>query len=266
MTENVPNVPAGDGNTKSPAYRYCFTFNNHVPEDIPILEHMLKEHCKKFLFQEEKGEETGTIHLQGAIWLKSKKRLDWLKKNINSRIHWEQMRNEAASIEYCKKAETAAGVKVSFGFPRPIEVITELRPWQKDLETYLTTTKPDNRKIIWYSDDKGGMGKTAFVRYMINKYGSRVMFVRGAKTSDVMNMVFNHELKDMDICFLDVPRESAGIVSYTALECIKDGLIVNTKYETGYKIFNSPHLVVFANQEPDRARLSEDRWDVRTFD
>ena len=38
-------------------------------------------------------------------------------------------------------------------------------------------------------------------------------------------------------------------------------MICNTKYETGVKIFNSPHIICFANFPPDNLeQLSADRW------
>ena len=39
-------------------------------------------------------------------------------------------------------------------------------------------------------------------------------------------------------------------------------MICNTKYETGMKLFNSPHLIVFSNFYPDTDKLSADRWKI----
>jgi hypothetical protein len=76
-----------------------------------------------------------------------------------------------------------------------------------------------------------------------------------------MNLVFN---QDMDACrgvFFDIPRSNRGNISYASLECIKNGMVCNTKYETGVKVFNSPHIFIFANFEPEEPdKLSADRW------
>jgi hypothetical protein len=41
-------------------------------------------------------------------------------------------------------------------------------------------------------------------------------------------------------------------------------MICNTKYETGVKVFNSPHIFVFANFPPDKPdELSNDRWIIK---
>ena len=61
----------------------------------------------------------------------------------------------------------------------------------------------------------------------------------------------------------DIPRANRGHISYASLECIKNGMVCNTKYETGVKIFNSPHVFIFANFPPDdEGQLSEDRWHI----
>lgn len=269
MSKNVPNVPAADGNTKPAAdngqYRYCFTFNNYEERDVPILYDILKEHCKKFVFQEEKGDVEGTKHLQGSIWLKSKKRLDWLKNNLNHRIHWEKMRNQQASIDYCQKEDTRVGKVYKFGFPNEIKIITNLLKWQCDLETEIMTNEPNDRTVTWIVDRVGGAGKTQFVKYMLLKHINKVFLVRGSKASDVYNQIINQDLNDVRAIFIDVPRESAGVINMQAIECIKDGMIVNTKYETGMKIFNSPHVIVFSNNPPNIKTLSFDRWDIRKY-
>ncbi len=65
----------------------------------------------------------------------------------------------------------------------------------------------------------------------------------------------------------DIPRSSKGNVSYATLEAVKNGLICNTKYETGVKVFNPPHVIVFANFPPDdESQLSADRWHIISLD
>ena len=61
---------------------------------------------------------------------------------------------------------------------------------------------------------------------------------------------------------IDVPRNLKNNVSYSAIECILNGMITNTKYETGLKVFNPPHVVVFSNYYPVMDKLSMDRWKI----
>lgn len=99
------------------AKRWCFTINNPTEEDIGLLigteadgAQAKLDEVEYMIFQEEKGNEEGTLHWQGFLILKKKKRLTWLKRNINGRAHWEVARgtNDQA-IAYCRKEDTYTG-------------------------------------------------------------------------------------------------------------------------------------------------------------
>lgn len=98
------------------AKRWCFTINNPTEEDIQQLIGTPSDgpqaklgHVEYMIFQEERGE-NGTLHWQGFLITKTKKRMDWLKRNINPRAHWEVARgtNEQAR-DYCRKEDTYTG-------------------------------------------------------------------------------------------------------------------------------------------------------------
>jgi len=59
---------------------------------------------------------------------------------------------------------------------------------------------------------------------------------------------------------VDVPRSKGEHLQYSFLECVKDGLLFSTKYESVMKQFDPPHVFVFMNEEPDQKALSEDRY------
>ena len=101
--------------------------------------------------------------------------------------------------------------------------------------------------------------KLVFVLFMNVKH--KVLFCCGGKYSDIMNLVFNQDMNECSCVIFDIPRANKGHISYSALESIKNGMVCNTKYETGVKVFNSPHVIVFANFPPDdESMLSDDRW------
>ena len=61
----------------------------------------------------------------------------------------------------------------------------------------------------------------------------------------------------------DIPRCNLGSVSYSAIESIKNGLVCNTKCETGTKVFNAPQIIAFASSWPSATEnLSKDRWQI----
>ena len=65
-----------------------------------------------------------------------------------------------------------------------------------------------------------------------------------------------------DIFLFNLPRgEYLGTEHYKILESIKDGAAVDSKYNSQKLYFKKPNvLIVFANDEPTRAKLSKDRW------
>ena len=147
------------------------------------------------------------------------------------------------------------------GCPKPIKIISNLYDWQKNIEE-LCMSEPDDRKIHWFWEEKGNIGKSAFIKYMVVKHN--ILYCGGGKHQDIMNLVFNQDMDKSNVVMFDIPRAHEGHISYASLECIKNGLVCNTKYETGVKVFNSPHLIVFANFPPnDESKLSDDRWVIK---
>ena len=240
---------------------WFFTLNNYTAENIIEIQDKLKPICIWFCFQEEKGE-NGTEHLQGVFLLKKKMR--WSEFNLPKTIHFEKTRNIEKAKEYCLKEESRNGKQWKFGFPIPIKIIQELRPWQLKIEE-LILTEPDDRTINWYWEEKGNIGKSAFVKYCVIKHQS--LFCDGGKKADLINLVFNADMEKAKCIFWDLPRSTRGSISYSTLESVKNGLVCNTKYETGVKAFNPPHIIVFANFPPEKVEeLSADRWKITCLD
>lgn len=251
-----------DGNTISSLNQplqlksWFFTFNNYELNDITLLEIKFKEICDKYVFQEEIGENE-TTHLQGVIFLL--KRMRYSEFNLSNKIHWEKTRNTDSAIQYCQKCDSRNGNIYKYGFYE-LDVINResFHPWQTDLYKTLLL-KPDSRQILWLFDKTGGCGKTAFVKYMVHFHNA--IFCNGGKCKDIINLCYNNNMEKINIVIWDLPRENEGNVSYSAIECIKNGMISNTKYETGIKLFNSPHIVIFSNYPPiNTNHLSNDRW------
>ena len=245
------------GNTKQPPQlkAWFFTFNNYKKDDIAVLERCFGSLCDKYVFQEETGA-SGTPHLQGSIHLKKAMRPTQFA--LPTSIHWEKTRNSDKADEYACKQETRTGLVFSKGMPKPIKLITSFKPWQKRILD-LVATEPDGRSIYWFWEPNGNIGKTALCKYLV--VTQKALFCRGGKYSDICNLVFNN---DMDVCrvmIFDLPKKHRGNVSTDALETIKDGMVCNTKYETGTAVFNPPHVIVFANSPPnDLEDMSADKW------
>lgn len=249
--------------------RWCFTCNNYEDHWIEIIERALQQICEKFIFQEEICPNTGTPHLQGGIWLKKRARpneLILIPGQKWNRIHWEDMKSQSATYDYCMKEDSRKpdGKTISWGFPEEpekVEIIIPTYKWQKDLIKILDQ-KADRRTIHWYWNETGNVGKSVLTAYLQITRGA--VMADGNSYADIINLVFNADMnrKGGAIMLWDMPRAAGNRVSYKAMEVIKNGVISNTKYETGNKFFNPPHVVVFANCEPDLAGLSRDRWNI----
>ena len=232
---------------------YCFTLFNY--ENIEFeFNRQLKLIAKKYLYGREKCPTTGKTHLQGFIALKKPMRITEIK--LAGKPHLEPTQgSEEQNVKYCSKDGDIVQ------YPTPINLISALRPFQAEIEQ-IFFTEPDDRSIYWFWESNGGIGKSAFVKYMVVKHGC--LFCNGGKQSDLINLVFNADMDSCRAIIWDLPRSTKGHISYSTLESIKNGLVCNTKYETGVKCFNAPHIFVFANYPPDDTeKLSADRWVIR---
>ncbi|MEO5351322.1 MAG: hypothetical protein H7836_17020 [Magnetococcus sp. YQC-3] len=283
MTGVVGNTEMCDTtpfDTRGQYVYWFFTLNNYVDGDVERLIKCFDQGCHEYRFQAEEGEETKTPHLQGVCHFKGKIRLSQLKTYYSKRAQWKPSRSEAANA-YCVKAETRiAGPWIKLKpekkskkkkqeeepkkpiLTKKVEYET-LRENQKEIAK-LFTDKCDehSRAVCWFWDKLGDWGKTYLVKYLIDNCGA-IMLSGGSK--DAINGVFSY-IKETEtvpnIIIFDIPRCNEGHVSYNAIEQIKNGCIFNSKYETGMLRFDTPHVVVFANEEPEYTKLSRDRWRV----
>lgn len=255
------------GNTINPSPKqstqkihHFFTYNNYNREEITILKKVFDEICYMFCFQEEKSE-TGTPHLQGILSLKKKMR--YSEFGLPKQIHWEKVINVNSSYKYCSDIKKRHGNIYTKNYDVDIKFELELSDWQIELEKKLNDT-PNDREIIWIYSDKGGIGKTSFCKYMLCKY--ECLYLSKGNYRDLINMVYKSDMNNNKIVLIDIPRNSGNRISYSAVEAIKNGLIMNSKYETGFKMFTPPHIAIFSNEEPQYDLLSEDRWNVVKLD
>jgi len=259
------NRQVGEGNTETPPTSkkqsirktfYAFTLFNYDENEIEAqLNRQLVKLSKKYIYGRELCPDTQRKHLQGFIHLKKPMRITELKLPGNPHLEaciGSREQNET----YCAKDNDV----VRYGYPRPLIVITDLRPWQQQIvDDIVLQPIPDPRKVYWYWETVGKVGKSDFAKYLVLKHNA--LFCDGGKKSDLVNLVFNNDMDRCNLIVWDLPRCNLGAISYAALESIKNGLVCNTKYETGTKVFNPPHIIVFANEPPSEPeKLSKDRW------
>lgn len=127
-----------------------------------------------------------------------------------------------------------------------------LRPWQTDLLKFVEED-PHPRKVFWVYDTLGGIGKTWFARYVVCLHGG-IRFENG-KSTDV-----KHAYNGEKTVIFDYSRSQQEHINYEIIESLKNGMFFSPKYNSGMRIFDIPHVFIFANFAPDMNKLSEDRW------
>ena len=143
--------------------------------------------------------------------------------------------------------------------PTPqVEVI--LRPWQERL---VEVMKPSEREIIWIVDPAGNEGKSWFQKYLKDIHGLRVFDANIRRSSKCILHILSKEIVSLiDIFLFNVPRSfNMDEFPYEMLEELKDGKAESIIYNSIKLQVNTPNTVlVFSNENPDKERMSKDRW------
>lgn len=237
-------------------------FYTNPSEIAPVI-----DRCKaltvKGIAQTEICPTTGKPHIHLMLWGKEKFRDTQLKLPKHS-YNGQVLKDTENTSDYANKDKSHDGVfRTKWGFPTPLKLITPSKWWQFEI-LELLKTEPDDRAVHWYWSEKGGIGKSQFAKYCVAK--ENCLFFEEGKKADIMHLIFEAPEERLGRIIIDVPRDNGNNISYKSVESIKNGMIYSPKYEGGYKLFNSPHIIIFANEPPQYERLSADRWNVKNID
>lgn len=117
----------------------------------------------------------------------------------------------------------------------------------------------DDRKVHFVVDHDGNSGKSWLCGYLLSKHPDRVQVLSVGKRDDLALVIDVTK----DVFLFDVPRGSMEFLQYSILEKLKDRMIFSPKYASSMKILQHlPHVVVFANEDPDRTKMTADRYKV----
>ena len=143
-------------------------------------------------------------------------------------------------------------------YPHPVLELGEPRDWQRHLEGCLDQ-EPDGRKIIFVVDPNGGCGKSWFCRYWFTKHPNLTQLLSVGKRDDLAHCI----QPTKRFFFFDCPRGQLEFFQYSVLEQLKNRVVFSPKYTSTTKILeHQPHVVVFTNEEPDRTKLTSDRYKI----
>lgn len=269
-------APEGDGNETSPSSRGNAMVHWHCRLSLEYgskssIESWIKEFCCEATYQLEEGKEIkdgaehGYRHWQMHLCLKKKQRWEWWKRHFHKEVHAAPARNIERSLDYCNKGDTL--IMGPFAYPEPVQAILDpmegltFKQWQTDVLKIIEQDHGSmNRKVNWIWSNKGEVGKSSLVKHLLLRHGA---YCVSGKASDVY---FALE-KQPKVLVCDVPRSKEGhFHPWEWIEGCLNGAIFSTKYESGMKLFNPPHVLIFANFEPDQTVMSEDRWNIVNVD
>lgn len=160
-----------------------------------------------------------------------------------------------------------AFVKYHRGFKELTRVLNPMVPmelpephdWQQQVID--TCKEPaDDRTVVWIHDSVGGRGKSKLIKYLVTNMGACLL------TGRINDMAFAYD--DHPIVCFDIPRTQADNLDhiYGFAESLKNGLIFSSKYESGQKCFDPPHVIFVSNAMPNYGKWTADRYNVIDLD
>lgn len=254
--------------SENPLYVHSMRWSvKHTCENKDRLIAMCKHYAKKWIFQAEDTKDNP--HYQGYIDLKDKDRSSTFGRKLNEEFLGIQFlpasnNGKEALKKYCLKQKSRVDGPWS---DKPIylgqDLPKELTGWQQELFNIIQED-PSFRSMIWIYEPMGSTGKTMFTKYMAYKHD--VLPLSYGNTKDILNLVSKFPNKQAYI--FDLPRTKPSDAHtndlYSCMESIKQGMFINTKYDTSMVLMKPPHVIVFSNWPPDKKKLSLDRWKIFT--
>ncbi len=239
---------------------WFLTQNNYTDEHITLLTQYITKYAIKGMFQEEKGKE-GTPHLQGFFILKNATSNTTLYKRFPT-MYIRPLKSEEGAAAYCQKDETyTGGIRMVHGYTVVDDPIKEPSAWQRKILRKIQE-EPNPREITWVVDLDGNQGKTSLAKHICLKNDDAIYV--GGKAADVKYAIAQmiEKGKPPRIVLFDFPRSCKDYISYQGIEEVKNGIFFSGKYEAGMVMFNTPHVICFANQAPEYEKMSLDRWNI----
>lgn len=257
-------------------YRWAFTWWVQGEDNRLKLVDWLNTHCKKWVFQQERGGESGELHFQGRFSLKEKERKHKVLAamqglNAIKDVHLSEEHQEEGSSFYCLKKDTRADGPWS-DRDRPANIPDEWRampsfPWHADLKARLELQ--DMRQVTILTDPVGGIGKSVFTKQVMMEGG--IWIPSTMDTSDKMMQCAYGQLQGRDFnkrvtMVLDLPRASSKSRNFwiklcEVVESLKNGVAYDWRHSWKQVTFASPRIVIFTNDDPPMDLLTSDRWD-----
>lgn len=142
------------------------------------------------------------------------------------------------------------GLKPSFGHQT-------LRDWQAKAIEMLKNQ--NDRQILFVVDEEGGKGKSSLAKYIVERMDG--CYLNGGKHHDLAHAFSKN--KDAEYIIFDMARNTTTEYwPYNMMEQLKNGMITSTKYDSTTIFTEWKKIIVLSNEEPDRSKLTQDRYHI----
>lgn len=252
---------------------YSETVNNKLPS-ADKFQHALDNLTPAgYIFQLEKGQESGRLHFQCNLRLKNPETQTELRKKLKSILR-EFYANGCLTIRpthdtkksdfYCMKDETRVAGTMPVLFPNDVyigqDLIKKFLPWQQSLFS-IVMGDPHDRKIPLVCDESGNKGKSLLAKTLAYHHDACVIPL-GLTSAQMKSAIVDNGPKKIYI--LDLPRNNKSYQEiFDTIEEVKRGFVISCFHGKLKQLFMSrPHIVCFTNEWPQLDLLSFDMWDL----
>lgn len=268
---------AAPRNSGHQCYMFAWTADDHLDDHGEYYRKWCTKWGKKWCFQLERGDEKKQLHYQGVISLKVKRRENELKALLREEGELPRRITVLSSNNKEAQSETFYVTKPDGRVEGPWSdkdeevfiqdsvkaVENKLYPWQRTILNHRNDFQ--ERLINVIVDKEGAQGKSTLASLIDQKgYGYRI-FVQDPErlVSSVCDMLMATKNRNPKLFILDMPRSANQRNPhqvFSAIEMIKDGYAIDTRYHYKKWVFNQPQVWIFCNRMPDAYMLSLDRW------
>lgn len=260
-------------------FLYAWTAADHLDDDGEYYRNWCKKWGKKWCFQLERGTQEGKLHYQGVISLKVKRRELELKNMLRAsgelpvgfritRMANNTIQSKSETFYVTKPDGREAGPWMDTDEEKFVQETVKrmennLLPWQ---QTIFNHRNDFHERIINVIVDKeGSKGKSTFADFMHQRGHAIRLFTSDPEriVASVCDILKAKNERNPKMFIMDMPRSSNQKNPhqvYAAIEMIKGGYAVDTRYAYKEWIFNHPQMWIFCNRLPDNMMLSRDRW------
>lgn len=215
-------------------------------------------YCKK----EDDFEEFGALPLSQGKRSDFERFRDWLI-NLDERPTDAEVFMEFPSLYGRYRQNLQSIMDIIIPRPKLIPDNATLRQWQSTLDNLVRPDgqfNHDDRRVFVVVDEQGNTGKSFMTRWWLSDIDIKAQVLMVGRRDDLAHAIDPQN----ELFIFDIPRGELQFFQWSVVEQLKNGVVFSPKYHSGTKYLRkgSATVVVFTNEDPDRTKLSHDRWHV----